>query len=195
MTRRRWATALTAVGVVALSVAVWRRLLSTPGDPLPVVLGAVLVIVVVVGVIARAARRDDVARRAAAADRPGWSTWAVWSDAALGVELRRQGWHVERLRPGGGSRLTLAWSAAGVELWRGGDVLVELPWDDVAAVTVATGNAAGAVRAAVCLSGSGDSRLVLVPAARPTGGLAPAGPRVVAGLVARLRAVRDLARG
>lgn len=193
MRNDRWGLVLGAVGVVALSVAAWRRTLTQPSSDLPLTIAvSVLVVGAVVGFVALGARRDAARRRAAAAARPDWSTWAVWSDAGLAGELRRQGWHVERLRPSGGSRLTLAWSGTGVELWRGADVLVELDWGQVASVTTATGQAGGATRPAVCLTTDAGAQLVLVPTAKQEGGVAPASPRAVTALVERVRAVRDV---
>ena len=192
MSRLRIAYALSAVGVVILSVANWRRLASSDDDPLLIALATALILAVIVGGIVLYVIRDRTRRAAAASARPGWSTHAVWSDAALGDQLRRQGWHVERLRPSGGTRLTLAWSAEGVELWRGAEVLVPLTWEEVAAITPTTGESGGAVRPALNLSTTSDAHLVLVPTARPDGGLLPASAATVTRLITTLRAARDL---
>lgn len=192
MSRQRIAYALSAVGVVILSIANWGRFASSDNDPVLVGLATALILAAVVGGIVLSTRRDRVRRAAAASARPGWSTHAVWSDAALGAQLRRQGWHVERLRPSGGTRLTLAWSDDGIELWRGAEVLVPLSWEEVAAITPTTGQSGGAVRPAVNLSTTSDAHLVLVPTARPDGGILPASAAAVTRLVTTLRAARDL---
>ncbi|MGN8244444.1 hypothetical protein ACTHAM_001347 [Cellulomonas soli] len=192
MTRQRWGLLLSTLGVIALSANAWRRLATSDGDPVLIVLVSLLIVVLIVAGIVLAARRDSGRRRAAATARPGWSTQAVWSEAGLRDALLAQGWYIERLRPGGGTRLTLAWSGEGIELWRKADVLLGLSWPEIAAITPTTGLSGGAVRPAVAVSTTAGAQLVLVPTAKPDGGLLPASAAAVDALVHTLRAVRDV---
>lgn len=188
--RTRLATALSAVGIGLLVVAAWRRLAADPGPAVTAALVTVGVIGLGVAITAAAARREVAARRATRRARPGWSTWAVGADPSLRAELRREGWYVERTG-GGAPRLTLAWSAEGLELWRRDEILVSLPWEDVSAVTATAGRSGTSTRPALCVTTAGDARLVLVPSARQDGALATASAAVVEGIVARVRAARD----
>ena len=98
------------------------------------------------------------------------------------------------MRASGGTRLTLAWSTSGAELWRGGrrpHEVVSLPWSAVAAVTVGVGHAGSSARPAVVVQTVSGVELVVVPTARAAGGLLPADRAHVGQLVTALREARD----
>lgn len=188
--------ALMALGVGVLVVVTWSRFLrGDAGVPFPVALAAAAVLVggVVLTVWGRG-RRAVRGQTVIAERRPGWTLHQVWADAGLSDALVRQGVWEPGMSPAGGTRLTLAWSAVGVELWRAGrdpHVILALPWERVAAVTEGTGRAASSSRPAVVLATLEGAELVLVPAARPDGALLPGGRPAVQQLVVRLRAARD----
>jgi hypothetical protein len=97
----------------------------------------------------------------------------------------------------GGTRFTLAWSEAEVELWRGGRApheVLSVPWQAVASVTEGSGYAASSARPAVVVSTVAHATLVLVPCARPSGGVLHrrCGPGRRAGRGHALRARRAL---
>lgn len=192
------ARALMLVGVLALSALAWRRLLRDDADapPVPVTVGIALALVAgVVGFVWWRGRRAAGGQRTIAARRPGWSLHQVWADATLSAQLVQQGVWEPRMSPMGGTRLTLAWSPGGVELWRGSRrprVVVSLPWAAVASVQESTGYAASSRRPAVALTTVADATLVVLPATKPTGALLPASVQATAALVGRIRAARDL---
>lgn len=189
---------LAVVGVAALSVLAWRRLLRRDDDslPIPVTLGvAALIVAGVVGVVWWRGRRAAGGQGSIAAQRPGWSLHQVWADATLHVQLVQQGVWEPRMNPAGGTRLTLAWSPVGIELWRAGHaptVVLSLPWDAVASVREGTGRAASSTRPAAVISTVAGAELVVVPAAKPGGAMLPASRAVTAALVGAVRAARDL---
>lgn len=189
---------LMVAGVVILSAVAWRRLLRDDADalPLPVTVGIALAVVAgVVGFVWWRGRRAAGGQRAIAALRPGWSLHQVWADASLPAQLVQQGVWEPRMSPTGGTRLTLAWSPGGVELWRGSRrprAVVSLPWAAVASVQESTGYAASSRRPAVALTTVADATLVVVPAAKPTGAMLPASRAATAALVGHIRAARDL---
>lgn len=192
------ARALMVVGVLALSAVAWRRLLRDDAGAVsvPVTVGIALAVVVgVAGFVWWRGRRAAGAQRAIAADRPGWALHQVWADATLSAQLVQQGVWEPRMSRLGGTRLTLAWSPGGIELWRGGRrprTVVSLPWAAVAAVQEGAGYAASSRSPAVVVTTVGDATLVVVPAATSTGALLPASGQATAALVGRLRAARDL---
>jgi hypothetical protein len=185
--------ALVVVGVLAFSLLAWRKLLRGETD-LWVVAAAV---VVVLGGIALgfwlSVRRSQARHRAVLARRAGWRLHDVWADSSLGRELLRAGLWERRLF--GGSRLTLAWSPAGAELWRGSAAapreVLAVPWASVASVTAGRGHAGSTERPAVVVALDVGARLVLVPARRPLGGVLPADEAEVEVLVRELRTARD----
>ncbi|HEX7805101.1 MAG TPA: hypothetical protein VF413_02960 [Cellulomonas sp.] len=190
------ATVLSTVGVGLLVVAQWQRLLRDRGrvDPVLVVLLAAGVLVLIGVVFAWFVRRGRSRHRVVAGLRPGWALQEVWADESLGRELVLQGVWERGMSLAGGTRLTLAWSPAGVELWRGGRtprVVLSLPWQAVASVTEGAGYAASSARPAVVVSTGAHATLVLVPCARPSGGVLPASAAQVGGLVTTLRSARD----
>jgi len=190
---------LMVAGVVILSAVAWRRLLRDDADalPIPVTVGiAVAVVGGVVGFMWWRGRRAARGQRAIAAQRPGWALHQVWADATLSAQLVQQGIWEPRMSPTGGTRLTLAWSPLGIELWRAGRVpraVVSLPWAAVASVQEGTGYAASSRRPAVVITTLADATLVVVPAASPAGSMLPASRAGAAALVAHLRDVRDRA--
>jgi hypothetical protein len=190
-------TALAVVGVLGLSVAAWSRLLRDRDrtDPRLVLLIAIGVIVLTCVAVWSRGRRSGTRQAAVAAARPGWSMHEVWADASLRPSLVQHGVWEPRMSASGGTRLTLAWSTSGVELWRGSrrrpHEVVSLPWPSVAAVTEGVGHAASSARPAVVVQTVSGVELVVVPAERPSGGLLPAGSKQVADLVAGLRTARD----
>lgn len=190
--------ALMVLGVVALSAVAWRRLLRDDPDALPVPVTVGIAVAVVAGVVAFMwwrGRRAAGAQRAITAQRPGWALHQVWAGSTLSSQLVQQGVWEPRMSPTGGTRLTLAWSAGGIELWRGARrprVVVSLPWAAVASVREGAAFAASSSRPAVVIATVADAELVVVPAARPTGSMLPASAKATAALVGQLRAARDL---
>ena len=189
------ATGLSAVGVGLLVVAEWQRLLRDRGrvDPLLVVLMAAGVLVLIGVVFGWFVRRGRSRHRVVAGLRPGWTLHEVWADESLGRELVAQGVWERGMSLAGGTRFTLAWSASGVELWRGGRApheVLSLPWHAIASVTEGSGYAASSARPAVVVSTVAHATLVLVPCARLSGGVLPAGAAQVGGLVAAMRSAR-----
>ena len=190
---------LMVLGVVGLSAVAWRRLLRRDGDDLPVPVSVAIELAVVAAVFVGGwwrGRRAAGGQVAIAAQRPGWRLHQVWADATLGEQLVGQGVWEQGMNPTGGTRLTLAWSPLGVELWRGGRpprAVLTLAWDAVASVNEGVGHAASSARPAVVITTAVGARLVLVPAAKPDGALLPAPRPVTAALVAEVRAARDQA--
>lgn len=186
-------TGLTLLAVLAFSLLAWRKLLRGEADLWVVAAGATVVLGGVAAGFWLAVRRSQARHRALAARQPGWRLHDVWADSSLAAELLRAGLWERRLP--GGSRLTLAWSADGVGLWRGSAAapreVLTVPWAAVASVTAGHGRAASTERPAVVLSLDVGARLVLVPARRPLGGVLPADDREVDALVRELRAARD----
>ena len=113
---------LGVIGVSLLVVGAWRRLLQSRNnaDPALVALAAIVVVGVFVIVIWWSVHRSRARQLTVATLRPGWQLHGVWADGSLSRELVKQGVWEPGLRPSGGSRLTLAWSTWGIELWRGG---------------------------------------------------------------------------
>ncbi|NMM18061.1 MAG: hypothetical protein HHJ14_13360 [Cellulomonas sp.] len=189
------AMALGVVGAGLLVVAEWQRLLRDRGrvDPLLVVLMAAGVLVLIGVVFGWFVRRGRLRHRVVAGLRPGWTLHEVWADESLGRGLVAQGVWERGLSLAGGTRFTLAWSASGVELWRGGRApheVLSLPWHAIASVTEGSGYAASSARPAVVVSTVAHATLVLVPCARLSGGVLPAGAAQVGGLVAAMRSAR-----
>jgi len=190
-------TALMIVGVLGLAVAAWSRLLHgrDRADPGVVVLIAVAAVVLICAGLWWWSRRSASRQTAIAAARPGWSLHEVWADESLQASLALHGVREPRMKASGGTQLTLAWSTSGVALWRGNRrspyEVVSLPWSAVAAVTVGVGYAASSARPAVVVQTVSGVELVVVPAARATGGLLPAGGTQVEQLVTKLQEARD----
>lgn len=90
--------------------------------------------------------------------------------------------------------MTLAVSAAGVELWLGGRTpprsVVALPWDRIAAVQVGRGTISLVALPALALHTVDGAELTVLPATA-RGGLLPGGMSEVDAFVDRRRAVRD----
>lgn len=190
------ATVLSTVGVGLLVVAEWQRLLRDRDrvDPVLVALMAAGVLVLIGVVFGWFVRRGRSRHRVLAGLRPGWSLHEVWADESLGRELVTQGVWERGMSLAGGTRCTLAWSEAGVGLWRGGRApheVLSLPWQAVASITEGSGQAASSARPAVVVSTVAHATLVLVPCSRPSGGVLPAGAAQVRGLVATMRSARD----
>jgi hypothetical protein len=186
-------TVLSAVGVLLLSVASWRRFLADDLGATELVAVVAVLLAVVLGVLV-AARLSRSGVRRVAQHRPGWHVHQVRSDAGLSDALLAHGRWEPGLRASGGSPLTLTWSTAGVELWRGSRrprAVVSLPWRAVASVGIGTGRAASAPRPALVVESVPGGRLVLVPSRDARGSLLPATADQVAVLVADLRAARD----
>lgn len=189
--------ALMVLAVVALSAVVWRRLLrdDTVALPVPVTVGvAVAVVAVVFWFVWWRGRRAAGAQRVIAAQRPGWTLHQVWAGSTLSHQLVQQGVWEPRMSRTGGTRLTLAWSPGGIELWRGARsprVVVSLPWSAVASVREGEAYASSSSRPAVVIATVADAELVVVPAKRATGGMLPASAQATGALVGRIRAARD----
>lgn len=117
----------------------------------------------------------------------GWRTRAVRADARLGDTLRGAGTRADGVRRG--TRLTLAWSATHLELWRAdGDVLVSYRWRDVGVpcLSHAVARWPRGRQAAVGLSVPGLPWLLVAPTHRPAGGHRTARPEDVDALVTEL---------
>jgi len=193
------AKVVAAAAVLSVSAIVWVGLLR-PGTDGTSGAGAYLVAVLLVGIVIglvwwRGLRAAAGARTVADA-RPGWRTHQTWADASLADQLAVQGIWEKRMKQAGGTRLTMAWSAGGLELWRGARAprtVLSVPWAHVASVSVGSGNAASTARPAVAVTTVAGACLILVPARTPGGALLPAPPAVVADLVATLRTARDAA--
>lgn len=186
---------LSIIGGGLLVVAEWRRLLRDRGhvDPVLVVLMAAGVLVLIGIGFGWFVHRGRSRHRVVAGLRPGWSLHEVWADESLGREIVAQGVWERGMSLAGGTRFTLAWSASGVELWRGGQApraVLSLPWQAVASVTEGSGHAASSARPAVVVSTVAHATLVLVPCSRPSGGVLPAGAAQVGRLVGAMRSAR-----
>lgn len=188
MRARGTSFALRAVGVALLVWLAWRRGMpeGVPGWVVAVV--AAVLVGVVMAVAWSGARRERGRRSRLAAVRPGLVTHAGWADASLSEALRELEVDPGSLRTG--SRLTLAWSDAQLELVRGERVVAAVPWDQVWTISATTGRASSSSNRAVELVTRLGVRLVVVPARRPDGGLLPARAADVDALVARLREAR-----
>lgn len=189
MNRRTTNLVLRVVGVAALAVAAWRKTLTSQEPWWPSWLGALAVVGAIVLGVWWWTRRDDRTRRETVAARPGWTTQAVWADVTLGDALRSLGASTGKVR--GGTRMTLAWSADEVQLWRGEAVVVTLPWEQVWTITRTVGHAASTGNPAVEMVTRESVRLVVVPARRPDGGMLPATGAQVDALVGALREGRQ----
>lgn len=190
MNRKSTSLALRIVGVTALAVAAWRKTVTSDEPWWPSWLGALAVVGAIVLGVWWWTRRDDGTRRKAVATRPGWTTQAVWADATLGETLRALGASAGKVR--GGTRMTLAWSATDLQLWKGQDVVLTLPWDEIWTVTRTVGQAASTGNPAVELVTRESVRIVVVPARRPDGGMLPATGAQVDALVQTLREGRPV---
>lgn len=187
---------LGVIGVSLLVVGAWRRLLQSRNnaDPALVALAAIVVVGVFVIVIWWSVHRSRARQLTVATLRPGWQLHGVWADGSLSRELVKQGVWEPGLRPSGGSRLTLAWSTWGIELWRGGRtpyVVASLPWSAVASTTEGSGHAAASERPAAVVTTLIGASLVLVPCAQAAGGVLPASTAQVQRLITALRTARD----
>ena len=194
MTRTRAAVGpvLAVIGVLALVVLAWIRLLGDHPFGLPVILAAVVALLAVAAaVFALGVRRSQSRHRAVESQRPGWRLHEVWADAGLGSQLVRQGVWERGLVPGCGSRLTLAWSTAGIELWRGGHVVVVLAWQEVASLSPGVGRPGSIARPALVIHTLAGAALVLIPQSRAHGGVLPADRACIAELLTDLRSMRD----
>ncbi|MCM0639539.1 hypothetical protein [Cellulomonas wangsupingiae] len=191
MNRQSTARTLQVVGVLVLVALSWRRAVSSEGSWWPSALVAVVLVAAIAAGVWWWSRRDDGKRRRTVAARPGWHTHAVWAEETLGASLAQLGAPDRKVR--GGARLTFAWSASGVELWRGEAVLLRVPWSQVWTITRTTGRAASTGNPAVELVTPEAVRLVVVPTRRPDGGMLPASAAQVDGLVATLRDARQAA--
>lgn len=189
MNRRSTSMALLIVGVAAFAVAAWRKTVTSDEPWWPSWLGALAVVGAAALGVWWWTRRDDGTRRTAVAARPGWTTQAVWADSTLGDSLRTLGASTGKVR--GGTRMTLAWSATELQLWRGQAVVLALPWEQVWTVTRTVGQAASTGNPAVELVTRESVRLVVVPARRPDGGMLPATNAQVDALVGVLREARQ----
>ncbi|GIG40641.1 hypothetical protein [Cellulomonas phragmiteti] len=189
MNRQSTSLALRIVGVAAFAVVAWRKTVTSDEPWWPSWLGALAVIGAIVLGVWWWTRRDDGTRRAAVAARPGWTTRAVWADATLGDSLRTLGATPGKVR--GGTRMTLAWSATELQLWRGQTVVLTLPWEQVWTITRTVGQAASTGNPAVELVTRESARFVVVPARRPDGGMLPATGAQVDALVGTLREARQ----
>ncbi len=188
MRARRTSFALRLVGVGVLVWLAWRRGApeGVPGWVVAVVAGVLVGVVVAVAWFG--ARRERGRRSRVAVARPGLVTHGGWADASLAEGLREL-----EVDPGSlqtGSRVTLAWSDAQVELLRGRSVVAAVPWDQVWTISATTGRASSSSNPAVELVTRLGVRLVIVPARRPDGGLLPARTSDVDALVERLRGAR-----
>ena len=191
MNRQSTARTLQVVGVLIFAVLSWRRAVTSDVPWWPSVLAAIVLVAAIAAGVWWWSRRDDGKRRRTVAARPGWHTQAVWAEETLGAALAQLGAPAGKLR--GGTRLTFAWSASGVELWRGDDVLLSLPWSQVWTITRTTGRAASTGNPAVELVTPETVRVVVVPTRRPDGGMLPASAAQVDALVATLRDARRAA--
>ncbi|MBO9554709.1 hypothetical protein [Cellulomonas sp.] len=194
----RWVgVALMAVGVVALSLNAWRGLADgwNPGT----LLVALVLVAVILGGVALAMRwgirRGRSRHEMLAAELSDWTLHEGWADASLQAQLARAGRWERGLRSG--TRLTIGWSSHGFAVWSGPRTsvngLVAEPWSGIASVTVGTGVAASTPRPALVVETVAGATLVVVPCARPGGGLLPAPREAVAELVEHVRAARDVA--
>jgi len=185
---RRTSFALRVVGVGVLVWLAWRRGVpeGVPGWVVAVVAGVLVGVVVAVAWFG--ARRERGHRSRVAVARPGLVTHGGWADASLAEGLRELEVDPGSLRTG--SRVTLAWSDARVELLRGERVVAAVPWDQVWTISATTGRASSSSNPAVELVTRLGVRLVIVPARRPDGGLLPARTSDVDALVERLRGAR-----
>lgn len=191
MNRQSTSHALRILGVLILVVLAWRRSLTSDEPWWPAVLAGLALVAVIAAGVWWWSRRDDGVRTEAASARPGWRTQGVWADETLGAALTQLGASAGKVR--GGTRLTFAWSASGVELWRGKAVVATLPWERVWTVTRTTGHAASTGNPAVEIVTRESVSLVLVPTRRPDGGMLPARAAQVDALVAELRGARESA--
>ncbi|MGV8967391.1 MAG: hypothetical protein ACOH2F_14060 [Cellulomonas sp.] len=193
-TRRRVAKFLLVVGVLAFLVAALTRF-ARPGDLglVGVLIAVVVVVVLIAAIVGWTVGRTALRERAVRAERPGWELLAVASSAELPEGLLAAGRWESGLSATGGTPLTLAVSAAGVELWRGGRTprsVVALPWDRIAAVQVGRGTISLVAHPALAVHTVDGAELTVLPATG-RGGLLPGGGSAVEALVERLRAVRD----
>ncbi|WP_407341326.1 hypothetical protein [Pengzhenrongella phosphoraccumulans] len=191
---RRVAMALSLVGVLALVVAALMRL-ARPGSLglAGVLIAAVVVVVLIAAILGWTLGRTALRERAVRAERPGWELLAVASTAELPGALLAAGRWESGLSAGGGTPLTLAVSAAGVELWLGGRTprsVVALPWDRIAAVQSGRGTIGMRARPALAVHTFDGAELTVLPLSSPSG-LLPGGASDVDALVARLRTARD----
>ncbi|MCC2314206.1 hypothetical protein [Cellulomonas xiejunii] len=191
MNRQSSARTLQVMGVLVFAVLSWRRAVSSDVPWWPSVLAAVALVAAIAAGVWWWSRRDDGKRRRTVTARPGWHTQAVWAEETLGASLAQLGASARKVR--GGTRLTFAWSASGVEVWRGDDVLLSRPWSQVWTITATTGRAASTGNPAVELVTRESVRIVLVPTRRPDGGMLPASASQVDALVGELRAAREAA--
>ena len=191
MNRQSTARTLQVVGVLIFAVLSWRRAVTSDVPWWPSVLAAIVLAAAIAAGVWWWSRRDDGKRRRTVAARPGWHTQAVWAEETLGSALAQLGASAGKIR--GGTRLTCAWSASGIELWRGDAVLLSLPWTQVWTITRTTGRAASTGNPAVELVTPETVRVVVVPTRRPDGGMLPASAAQVDALVATLRDARRAA--
>ncbi|MDO8122249.1 hypothetical protein Q6346_13105 [Isoptericola sp. b490] len=166
--RHKLPPAGTVVGVAAMLVMLvhsWWR-----GDALavPLLVTAVLTVGMVVG-FREWGRRSTAARSALATERPGWTLHGVWADVSLREALGIRGLELRK-----GTRLTLAWTAQEVAIWRGSETVICLPWSQIAAVDVTMGSASERQNPAVRFTTAEGTRLLLVAMRRPEGSLFPA---------------------
>ncbi|UZN03047.1 hypothetical protein [Cellulomonas sp. S1-8] len=191
MNQQSTSRALRVVGVLILAGLAWRKSLTSDEPWWPAVLATLVLVAVITAGVWWWSRRDDGVRKVAVGARPGWRTQAVWSDTTLGTALTQLGASAGKVRSG--TRLTFAWSASDVELWRGQAVVATLPWDQVWTITRTTGYAASTGNPAVEIVTRETVRIVLVPTRRPDGGMLPASAAQVEALVAELQSAREAA--
>jgi hypothetical protein len=185
---------LSLVGVLGLVAASLMRL-ARPGSLglAGVLIAVVVVVVLIAAILAWTLGRTALRERAVRAERPGWELLAVASTAELPGALLAAGRWESGLSAGGGTPLTLAVGAAGVELWLGGRTprsVVALPWDRIAAVQAGRGTIAMRARPALAVHTVDGAELTVLPASSRSG-LLPGGASEVDALVDRLRTTRD----
>lgn len=184
-----------AIGVIILSLLAWSKLGRMSGPEIAV--GAVVTVLVIGGVVVWVKLRDRDATKGQStvgAELEGWTLHQAWAASTLGDALAAHGSPEPKMSAAGGTRLTLAWSASGVSLWRAGrrpHQIVNLAWAEVAAVVEGMGEAASSPRPAIVIQTVAGVELTVVPTAKPAGGLLPASRAAVQQLVADLDTARD----
>lgn len=183
------------IGVIILSLLAWSKLGRMNGAEIAVAVGVTVLVIGGVFVWAKSRDRDATkGQSTVGTELEGWTLHQAWAASTLGAALTAHGTPEPGMSAAGGTRLTLAWSASGVSLWRSGrqpHQVVTLGWAEVAAVGEGMGEAASSPRPAIVIQTATGVELTVVPTAKPGGGLLPASRATVQQLVADLRAARD----